>query len=570
MRMYGESHENGRAFVGDGMRTKKAADIPTGAMWAAPPPGFTPEVSEADIRESASVAHIYGKNIVAAESLTAYGSPYRFAPQDLKPIADRELSLGLNQFIIHTSAHQSDNRVGPGIGLGPFGQWFTRKETWAEQATPWISYLTRSSYLLQQGRRVADIAYLYGEDTNVTTLFKASMPPLPRGLSFDFVNSDVLLNELTARDGALVTRAGASYRVLVMDASTRRITVPLLRKIRDLIKAGARVVGARPEQTPSLEDRPEEFHAIVDELWGAGGPITASLKDVALSPDLLMTEGSDAELRFVHRALESGELYFIVNDSAQARAIEVSLRVHGRKPELWRADTATIMPTSYRMTDQRTLVPLKLAPHDALFLVFREPTTVQSAVVAEPSEHVLKALEGAWEIAFPPDRGAPETLQMDPLRSWTEVPDPRVKYFSGTATYRKTVVIRREWLNARSRLLLDLGQVKNLAEVVVNGRSLSVLWNTPFRVDITHFARAGNNRIEIKVTNLWPNRLIGDKQPNAQQIGFATYDPFKPDSALLPSGLLGPVSLLSQTRVEWRSAPVVPTRGLACCRGPIT
>ena len=193
MGRYGESHESGRAFVGDGMQVKKSADVPMGALWSSTL-GQPRETFDADIRESASVAHIYGQNLVAAESLTAFGNTFAFTPETLKPYADRELAMGLNRFVIHTSVHQPDDRLGPGATLGPFGQWFTRHETWAQEAQPWVSYLARSAYLLQQGRFVADIAYLYGEDNNITNLFGRNPPPIPAGYNFDYVNADALVN----------------------------------------------------------------------------------------------------------------------------------------------------------------------------------------------------------------------------------------------------------------------------------------------------------------------------------------------------------------------------------------
>src|SRR5207249_4824607 len=192
---YGESHEEGRAFIGDGMEVKRSNDVPMSVTWTQKPgvnkdlPGF-----DADIRESASVAHIYGQNLVAAESMTAFGNTFAFSPETLKPYADRELAMGLNRFVIHTSVHQPDERLGPGATLGPFGQWFTRHETWAQQAKPWVTYLARSDYLLQQGRFVADIAYLYGEDNNITNLFGGAPPPIPVGYNFDYVNADALVN----------------------------------------------------------------------------------------------------------------------------------------------------------------------------------------------------------------------------------------------------------------------------------------------------------------------------------------------------------------------------------------
>jgi hypothetical protein len=559
---YGESQESGRAFIGDGMEVKKTADIPMGAMWTTRVQGTTQENYDADVRESASVAHIYGKNLVAGESFTDYGSsPYGFAPETLKPTADRELAMGLNRFVIHASVHQPDSRPGPGISLGPTGQWFTRKETWAEQAGGWISYLTRSSYLLQQGRFVADIAYAYGEDTNVTSLFNTSAPPIPEGYDFDFVNPDALLHELSVKDGRIVTRGGMEYRVLALDASTHRVSLPVLRKIRDLVRAGAVVVGARPSGTPSLADDEGEFRAMVAQLWGktAGehavglGKVVSNrslgevLAQMRIPRDVTFTKSSDAELRFVHRALEEGDLYFVSNGTGRAQTVDASFRVSGKLPELWRADTGTIAPLSYRVENKRTLVPLKLEPDDAVFVVFRHPTRAQSAVVQEPTPEALATLEGSWDVSFPPDLGAPAHAHFDRLASWTDSADVGVKYFSGTATYEKTVRIPREWLQDHARVQLDLGTVKNVAEVLVNGRPLGVLWKAPFKLDITAALQAGDNRLQIRVTNLWPNRLIGDRQPGARPIAFATFDPFKADSPLLPSGLLGPVAL-SRTR----------------------
>src|SRR6185503_17651525 len=170
MGRYTESHESGRALIADGMEVKRNADVPMSAMWT-PGPGFPSTRYEADIHESASVAHIYGQNLVAAESLTAIGTAWAWSPETLKPTADLELASGLNRFVIHTSVHQPVSDKVPGLGLGPFGQWFTRHETWAELAGPWLTYLARSCYMLQQGKFAADVIYFYGEDSNITALF---------------------------------------------------------------------------------------------------------------------------------------------------------------------------------------------------------------------------------------------------------------------------------------------------------------------------------------------------------------------------------------------------------------
>ena len=346
--------------------------------------------------------------------------------------------------------------------------------------------------------------------------------------------------------------------MLVLDPSTHRMTLPVLRKIRDLVRAGAVVVGDKPTRTPSLLDDPSEFHAIVAQLWDeapdaramvpgkviADRTVAEALTLIQVPPDAAFDKSPDYDLRFVHRALDDSELYFISSGTARQQTVEASFRVSGRLPELWHADTGTITPLSYRMKAARTIVRLKLDPNDAVFVVFRHPTNAPSVVIQESTTKMLATLEGPWEISFPSNLGAPPHARFDRLRSWTEISDAGVKYFSGTATYDKTVRIRPEWLNGRARVLLDLGAVKNLAEIIVNGKSMGVLWKTPFKSDITDALTPGDNRIKIKVTNLWPNRLIGDKQPGARKIAFATFDPFKADSPLLRSGLLGPVQIL--------------------------
>ena len=251
MRRYTESHEGGRAFVGDGMEVKRKADIPMGALWV--PGDFKgrnapiPEVNKTmDIVESASVAHLYGQNLVAAESMTAGGAAWVWSPESLKPTADLELASGVNRFIIHCSVHQPVNDKIPGLGLGGFGQWFTRHETWAEQAKPWITYLARSSYMLQKGKFVADIIYFYGEDNNIVALFKSKLPDIPEGYNYDFVNADALVKLLSVSRGNIVTSGGMIYRILALDPNSKYMSFPVLHKIGELVKDGAIVVGDKP------------------------------------------------------------------------------------------------------------------------------------------------------------------------------------------------------------------------------------------------------------------------------------------------------------------------------------
>jgi hypothetical protein len=556
---YVESHESGRAFIGDGMDVKRTATIPMSATWVS---GNNPTASyDADVRESASVAHLYGQNLVAAESLTTAGPAFAYAPADLKATADRMLSNGLNRFVIHTSVHQPLDDKAPGFTLGPFGQYFTRQETWAEQAGAWISYLTRSAYLLQQGRFVADVLYYYGEDSNITVLYGTGLPAVPAAYAYDFANPHAL-TLLKVQDGALTTNNGMNYRVLVLDPRASWMSLGVLRCIAALVKDGATVVGDRPVNTPSLADDAVEFRRLSAAVWGDAvdapshaygkgrvihsGALAQVLPELGIAPDFSYTRSSaDTELVYVHRHLEDGDLYYVSNRQSRAVSVEAGFRITGKAPELWYSDTGQRVPASYHIDAGRTIVPLQLDAHGALFVVFREPTTLTERRVPVPMRSVLATLDGPWQLTFQSGRGAPPSATLPNLASWTTNNDAGIKYFSGTAAYHRTIVVQRAWLDGGSRVELDLGAVKNVAEVFVNGRSLGVLWKAPYRIDLTDALKVGGNDLEVRVTNLWPNRMIGDKQPGAAKITFATLDPYKADSPLLESGLLGPVRLAS-------------------------
>jgi (4-O-methyl)-D-glucuronate---lignin esterase len=561
MRHYGESHESARAFIGDGMDAKRADNIPMGAMWM---PGsiFGQSNSDADIRESASVAHIYGQNLVAAESMTALGVPgaaFALAPETLKPTADRELADGVNLFVLHTSVHQPLSKLGPGLTLGPFGHWFTRDETWAEQAGPWVSYLSRSSYLLQQGHFVADVIYFYGQDSNITALYGRGLPSIPEGYAFDFANAHAL-NMLSVENGMLVTVSGMRYRVLALDPRTRWMSLDVLKTIAHLVKAGATIIGDKPRSSPSLADSDKEFQSLADAVWGLDGTdehrygnggvlshrsIARALVQVGLEPDFSYKKSHpNALLWYVHRRTSDGDLYFVNNRRAQSVRVEASFRVIGKAPELWHADSGSIEQASYRVTGDRTIVPLDMAPYEAIFVRFREPTQQLRRIEPELTWQPLSSITGPWVVHFQPQRGAPETSTFSRLESWSTNADPAIRYFSGTAAYEANLQAPASWFANGQRVAIDLGAVKNLAEVLVNEQSAGILWKPPFRADVTSLLRPGANRVTVRVTNLWPNRLIGDKQPNAHPVAFAPFNPYSPSSPLLDSGLLGPVTIL--------------------------
>jgi hypothetical protein len=560
---YGESHEDGRAFVADGMEVKKFNELPMGAMWTQVP-GVNKEqyVYNADDRESASVAHIYGRNLAAAESLTAAEAPWAWSPATLKPTADQEFVNGINRFVISVCVHQplAPDKA-PGMTLGPFGPWLNRNDTWAEEAGPWMDYLARNSYLLQQGRFGADVVYFYGEDSNLTAIFRDKAPDVPAGYGFDYINADGLIHMLSATKGRITTKSGMEYRLLALDPYSQHMSLPVLRAIHKLVEDGAVVAGQKPTDDPSLADDQGEFQWLNDELFGdgtgvhavgkgtvyAGQNAEAALTAMNLAPDFDHTKPeSDTRLLFVHRKLADGDLYFVDNRNDRDETVDATFRVAGKAAELWHAETGQSEPASYNIAEGLTRVPLHLEPWGTVFVVFRKPTQETSRRLPEVEETELATVEGPWEVAFQPGRGAPASIRLDKLISWPDSTDAGVKYFSGAGTYTKTVQASAEWFKKGAKLWIDLGEVKNLAEVTVNGKSLGIVWHTPYRVDATRALRPGANEVTIKVINAWVNRLIGDQQPAATtKYTFADVKPYRANSPLQPSGLLGPVRVYS-------------------------
>jgi hypothetical protein len=557
---YVESHESGRAFVADGMEVKKFSEVPMSAMWTQRPGVNNVQYGyNADDRESASIAHIYGQNVAAAESMTAAAAPWGWSPATLKPTADQELLNGINRIVIHESAHQPLVGKAPGLTLGPFGQWFNRNETWAEEAGPWIDYLARSSYMLQQGHFGADLVYFYGEDSNLTEIFAHTAPAIPAGYGFDYINADGLIHELSVTDGRIVTKSGMEYKVLGLDPNSRHMSLPVMRAIYMLVKSGAVVAGPKPIDDSSLADNQVEFNELSSELFGdgsgvhkvgkgtvyAGDKLNFVFSGLNVKPDFDYSEHStDSDVEFAHRKLNDGDIYFVDNRSDREEAIDATFRVSGKKPELWRAETGTSEAVSFKVSGGRTTLPLRLEPWGTVFVVFRDPTTETSHVVPEMTETKVATIDGPWNVSFQPGRGAPGSITLEKLSDWSRNEDPGVKYFSGVGTYTKNVQTSPEWFKKGARMWIDLGDVKNLAVVTVNGKEIGETWHAPYRLDATSALKPGENEITIKVVNAWVNRLIGDEQPGAAKLTYADVKPYKANSPLVPSGLLGPVTII--------------------------
>jgi hypothetical protein len=282
------------------------------------------------------------------------------------------------------------------------------------------------------------------------------------------------------------------------------------------------------------------------EIYPDYGGLAALLRADGVPPDF----ESDGPLRYTHRRDGTTEIYFVANRSADTCAVTARFRVTGKAPEFWNPLTGkTRRAQVWKERDGQTFVPLRLDAHDSLFVVFH-----QSAKTSDDKEGrnwdefvTVGEVTGPWEVNFQPGRGAPEKLTFAKLEDWSKHSAAGVRYFSGVATYRTTFDGSPEpssIANRQSRICLGLGRVEVMARVKLNGKDVGTVWKSPFRVDVTGALRSGENRLEIQVANLWPNRLIGDAAlPKEQRVGWTTWNPFKKDDPLFPSGLIGPVQL---------------------------
>jgi hypothetical protein len=521
------------------------------------------DLGNIECRAASSAAHIYGKRLVSAESYTSAGLAYQRYPALLKKRGDWSYTEGINQVILHVYIHQPYEDKTPGINAW-FGTEFNRKNTWFKQSKNWIDYQRRCMFMLQRGLAVNDVCYFIGEDVPKMTGIR--IPELPKGYSFDYINAEVIKNRLTVKDGNLTLPDGMSYKLMVLPP-LETMRPELLRKIKQLVHEGATIVGPSPDHSPSLQNFPSadyEVKSLSAELWGEAddneiksvkfgkgmifnvNDLQPVLNQIGLIPDIIVPE--NIPLLWIHRRLGDTDIYFITNQSGSPASFEATFRVTGRKPEFWDPTNGMMrdLPV-FIEKDETTVVPLKLDQFGSAFIIFRKRgNAISDRMEANfPEPKTLVNITAPWEVSFDSTMRGPEgPLKMSDLYDWSESNDERIKYYSGTATYKNTFVI--DEIPAKEMLYLNLGKVNVMAEVKINGQIAGGVWTPPWQVDVTNLVKPGINSIEIEVVNNWVNRLIGDSRlPEKERSTWINVNQIRPDDPLQPSGLMGPVSLVS-------------------------
>jgi hypothetical protein len=500
----------------DSLRSLGISDIPMSEFWAR---SWRHRVKDGDrffVKQPASAAHTYGRRLVAAEGFTTIGPHWQETLWDnLKPSFDRACCEGLNR-LFWTLVACSPKEMGlPGQDMFA-GTHFNPNSTWWDKSHAFLTYLNRCQYLLQQGLFVADVCYYYGDHVpNFTQLKKSDPARILPGYDYDVATEEVVLTRMSVEDGRIVLPDGMSYRLLVLQDRTN-VSLPVLRKIKQLVEAGATVVGPKPRTATGLTDYPrcdEQVREIADLVWGPcdGRAVTVhtfgkgrviwgpTAREVlaadGLPPDaqfLVDLDGQKQEapaIDYIHRRTTDADIYFVSNQDATPAAVEAVFRVVGRQPELWEPVSGTIRDAvPFKPIPGGTAVGLALPPYGSMFVIFRRAASAPGQAISATGQAAFaEVLEiaGPWQVQFDPewlyptdglsDKQTQGHFVFESLQDWTKRPEAGIRHYAGTAVYRKTFDLPAAADPAvveGRKLYLNLGTVKQLAEGGQRGANL--------------------------------------------------------------------------------------------------
>ncbi|WP_435132746.1 glycosyl hydrolase [Formosa sp. A9] len=594
-------------MTSDGLLHFKYVDYPSGEFWFRSPTHDKPN----DMLDAINGGHIYGRDIIQAEAFTQLRMDWDEHPGNLKTMADRNYALGINRFFYHVFMHNPWLDRKPGMTLDPIGTFFQRDQTWWKPGSAFFEYCKNVQFQLQKGKPVIDFAVFTGEEIPSRSVLPDRLVPfmpnvfgaeriasekvrlanegqpsarMPKevkytknstdlsqwvnalnGYKYDSFNSDVLLNA-EVKDGKVVFKDALAYNFLVFpDARkmmpTNILSLEVAEKMVDLVKTGATIfVGEKPTDMANLKTDKFKWKQLVDELWsetnkkqwmlGKGKVIQlpylgASFSDLGLEPNVLVDEA----IAWTQRESSGEGIYFLSNQKEEKRTLEISFRVEGKQPVLYHPiSNETTILENWKIENGRTIIPLQFLPNEAYFIIFKDKTDKKSSTgnINWSSYKTEKVLDENWILQFDPEfHGPSKAMEINTLFDWTTSENDSIKYYSGTVSYSKII----EWNSDKTNnLYLDFEEVNCIAEVMVNGKNCGVVWTYPYHVNISEAIKQGENNIEIKVTNTWANRLIGDeKLPKDQRLTWTTA-PFRlDDSMMVKSGLLGSIQIKKKT-----------------------
>lgn len=594
-KMFIEAGHGGYARV-DPLKALGNSDVPMGEFWNRKQHWVT--------KEAASAAHIYGKKIVAAESLTGWQN-WQHGPTDFKQLIDIAFCEGLNQVVFHTFAHNPAIAGKPGFGYHA-GEHLNVNTTWWPMVRPFMDYISRSSYLLRQGNFVGDVCLYYGDqapnlvppdriDPNIAPLYdddhclhcgqlKTVNPGKLPGYDYDYINADIIIRQLKVQNGKLVLPSGQSYRVMQIP-NRNRISLEVLKKIDTLVYNGAIIVGQKPELSSSLKNYPacdRQVKNMADKIWGNcdgntvlshqygkgtvywGKTVKQVLEELHIDPDMRVTgvDNTDGHIDYLHRQTPKEDIYFVSNSKPMQEKVNCVFRVDKNKvPELWDAETGRIQyDVKYAVVENGISISLNMDPVGSRFVIFRNKSAKKTTSSARAGYdlqngfstevngdgHITADISYDWQLHFDTSMGAPASYRLDSLVSWTDIPEKGIKYYSGAVNYEKDFPVNDDNLIKNKKAFLLLEDVQEIAKVLVNGKECGIVWTLPYKADIGKYLKKGNNHISIQVINTWNNRIVGDIiNPAGKQFTHTNVKyKFSAKTPLLKSGLIGKAKIL--------------------------
>lgn len=540
-------------FPGEFLQYGGQADEVGGEFWADPPLG------DIENRLATSCAHIYGKKLTSSETSTSAGPSFVRTPSSLKQRMDRFFTYGVNNNVLHLYISQpSEDRL-PGSNAW-FGTEFNRNNTWFKHMDLYTQYIKRCNYMMRQGWYQADVAYFIGEDA--PRMVGIMEPWIPAGYQFEHMNAEVIMRDMTVKDGMLTLPHGVQFKVLVLPRRLKTMRPELLEKIERLILDGAIVMGPAPERSPSLQNQPEADRRVKEmaaRIWGDVDGVNVKQRRYGKG---MICDGLDFETLFAqlgyvpdckvpdgmnvyqgHQKDGDTDIYILSNQDNRALTMDVAFRVTGKQPELWDPVTGVIRKLpAFRQEEKTTVVPMKLDKNECVFVVFREKGEPSATTLEANYPAPLRTQEatGEWDVMFESAFKTPSPVQMATLDNLSDNANDSIRYFSGTATYTTTVNLDRAGRGEHMFMAFD--NVGTMAKVYINGKYAGGVWTAPYRLDVTDFVKNGNNDVKVEVVNTWVNRIVGDMNlPESERDTYLFVNHLNAKTPLPPSGIIGKV-----------------------------
>ncbi len=600
-----------------------ALDIPRGEFWINHSRVYKDGKGKNDIdilrvvKEVAAASHIYEKVIVEEEAFTSF-QHWQEGPKDMKPFGDRAFCEGMNRIVFHGFSHNPNGSGFPGY-VYHAGTHFNDKRVWWPKVKPFIDYVSRLSSVFQETDFVADVVYYYGDKVPNSATPKNTHFSAGPGFDYEVINTEILLNSLSVKDGKLVLSSGGNFSLLALE-NEGAVNPEVLIKLNELANQGAVIIGQKPYKITSNRSSScteEEAINLINQLWTNVGPSedinlkgrifsgtepAKMLNMLHVSPDFDYPDKESYLLDFIHYNKNEIDFYFICNTSDELVSRQCRFRQKDKVPEIWDPVSGEIIPVDiYNIENEYINIPLTMAPYGSKIIAFKEAKgrphnsqikhnslhppllefTKDGILILEDGNFELleeqqsksinnslqtQTVEGAWELSFTEGFGAPDKIDLPALTSWTNSEIEGVKYYSGTATYKKKFRFESITRSAdNQKIYLDLGDLSKVGEVWLNDQHLGITWTKPFRFDVTNYIKSGDNYLVIEVSNTWSNRLKGDAITGEDftntnitntiipvkglEPGDQTLVPWA-DVPLIESGLLGPVKIIAVSMIR--------------------